>query len=166
MTKNEKHEKAVVDFSESGFRFCDEFFFCGLDFVSIHIICLLRWEWVTLSVIVGVIRLGVVELALVSSNAHEKCSGADGGDAHIKASTEAEQENKNNQNLNSRPQGPTSSINDGVLAFLGGGSASVESMLLSKHLWGAVSSKHNTEVFAESGRSREQLGCVVDKHHG
>merc|ERR1719437_18538 len=81
---NEEHEKSIVNFRQRSFRFRHKFFFLGFNLISIHVISLLRWKWISFNVILSVVGLGVVVLTLVRCDNHENSSCDDRYNANVK----------------------------------------------------------------------------------
>mmetsp|Transcript_24494 Transcript_24494/g.50952 ORF Transcript_24494/g.50952 Transcript_24494/m.50952 type:complete len:301 (-) Transcript_24494:938-1840(-) len=160
---NEKHEKTVINFSKSGFGFSNKFFFFRFNFISIHVVGLLGWKRVAIFIVLDVFGLGIVVLTLVCGNAHENAPSSDRDDAHIISKSKEDKETEGDNKLDLGPDRP--SVLDNFFSILVGSLAGVVSMFLGEHFRGAVSGEHDSKVFREARRSREQFGSVVDEHH-
>mmetsp|Transcript_25589 Transcript_25589/g.36048 ORF Transcript_25589/g.36048 Transcript_25589/m.36048 type:complete len:267 (+) Transcript_25589:276-1076(+) len=153
---NEKHQKTVIDFSQSGLGLSDKFFFFRLDLVTIHVVSLLGGERVAFGIVLSVIGTGIVVLTLVGSDNHKDSTGADRYNTYIKTNTEANQEHNNNENLDLRPDRP-SSTGFFLTSFLGSSLTGIVGVLLGKHFRCAVSGKHNSNVFHKSRGTGEEF---------
>mmetsp|Transcript_25509 Transcript_25509/g.38217 ORF Transcript_25509/g.38217 Transcript_25509/m.38217 type:complete len:267 (+) Transcript_25509:913-1713(+) len=106
---------------------------------------------------------GVKVLSLVRCNNHENGSCNNRYNTHIKSASECRKKQDAYNNLDLRPDRPSSGslLNH---AFLGSSLACVVSVLLCKHIRSAVASKHDSKVLHEASGAREKLRCVVDEH--
>mmetsp|Transcript_53643 Transcript_53643/g.130691 ORF Transcript_53643/g.130691 Transcript_53643/m.130691 type:complete len:211 (+) Transcript_53643:395-1027(+) len=96
---NEQHQQAVIDFCQSSFGFRDQFFLLRLDFVTVHVVCLLDGKRVALGVVLGVVRTRVEVLALVGGDDHQDGTGGDRNDADVEPKCEEDKEDNNDEDL-------------------------------------------------------------------
>ena len=160
---NEKHEKTVINFSESSLGLGDKFFIFGLDFVSVHVISLLGRKRVSFGIVLCVVRARIVVLTLVSSQDHEDGPSTDGHNTDVKTNGEADKEDCDNSNLNLGPHAPAGRFVH--LLLLRSGLSGIVGMFLGKHLRCSVSKEHNPNVLSHSRGPREQFSSVIDEHH-
>jgi hypothetical protein len=105
--------------------------------------------------------LGVIMLTLVRSHNHENGTSADGHDAHIEIKSKARIK-KRVTTMTTKSMGWWE-FPQPLLPWRQHCGRSKH--LLGRASKGAVPNEHDTDVLAESRRSREKLRLVVDKHH-
>mmetsp|Transcript_20399 Transcript_20399/g.38160 ORF Transcript_20399/g.38160 Transcript_20399/m.38160 type:complete len:568 (-) Transcript_20399:392-2095(-) len=161
---NEKHEKTVIDFGQSGLRLSDKLFLFRFNLVTIHIVGLLGWKRIALGIILGVVGAGVVMLTFVGSDNHKNGSGGNGNNANIESKSEEDQKGDHNNDLDLGPESP-SAASIFWFSFFGSSLASVVGVFLSQHFRCSVTKEHDSEVFHDTRGSREEFRSVVDENH-